>query len=134
MNLRGPFAASFSFQAQVSVLGVQGGRQNEWGSGGGSGPSGHPPTCQPPLLPFPALALCPAVLQGGDLDDIAGYGRNVRVGAGGGRGWPTFPLWGERWGGRDADDGCGDLGCFAVWSQSVVCFQIKAGATGIKKE
>lgn len=103
------------------------------GEGGGSGASGPPPTCQPPRLPLPALALCPVALQGGDLDDVAGYGRNVRVGTWAGRGRPTFPLRGERWGGGDADDGCGDLGGFAVWSQSVVCFQIKAGATGIKK-
>lgn len=72
-------------------------------------------------------------LQGRDLHNIAGHGRNVRVGAWAGRGWPTFSLWGESWGRGDADDGCGNLGCFAVWSQSVVCFQIKAGATGIEK-
>lgn len=91
------------------------------------------PNPSPYTLPLPALALCPVALQGGDLDDVAGYGRNVRVGTRAGRGRPTFPLRGERWGGGDADDGCGDLGGFAVWSQSVVCFQIKAGATGIKK-
>lgn len=80
--------------------------------------------------PLPPQALCPVCLQGRDLDDIAGYGRNVRVGAWAGRGWPTFSLGGQSWGGGDADDGRGNLGCFAVWSQSIVCFQIKAGATG----
>lgn len=123
------FLPGTSFSARGAT-----GQAERVGKGGGSGPSGHPPTCQPPSLPLPALALHPVVLQGGDLDDIAGYRRNVRVGAGAGRGWPTFPLWGQRWGSGDADDGCGDLGCFAVWSQSVVCFQIKAGSTGIKKE
>jgi hypothetical protein len=83
--------------------------------------------------PLPPQALCPVCLQGRDLDDIAGYGRNVRVGAWAGRGWPTFSLGGQSWGGGDADDGRGNLGCFAVWSQSIVCFQIKAGATRIEK-
>lgn len=64
------------------------------GKRGGGGCRGHPPTCQPPSLPLPTLALCPVVLQGGDLDNIAGYGRNVRVGAWAGRGWPILPLWG----------------------------------------
>lgn len=76
--------------------------------------------------------LCPVILQGRDLDNVAGYGRNVRVGTWAGRGRPAFPLWSERWGRGDADDGCGDLGGLAVRSQSLVCFQIKAGATGIK--
>lgn len=35
VNLRGPFAALVSFQAQVSVLGVQQGRRKEWGEGVG---------------------------------------------------------------------------------------------------
>lgn len=45
------------------------------------------------------------------------------LGARAGRGWPTLSLLGLVLGSGDADDGCGDLGCFAVWSQSVICFQ-----------
>lgn len=119
---------------RFSARGATGrGGQNS-GEGGGSGPRGHSPTCQPPWLPLPARALRPVALQGRDLDDVAGYGRNVRVGTWAGSGGPTFPLWGQRRGSGDADDGCGDLGAFAVWSQSVVGFQIKAGTTGIKKK
>lgn len=39
MNLRGPSAALVSFQAQVSVLGVQQGRRKEWGEGVGVVPA-----------------------------------------------------------------------------------------------
>lgn len=46
------------------------------------------------FTPTAHMALCPVVLQGGDLDDVAGYGRNVRVGAWAGRGWPALPLGG----------------------------------------
>lgn len=87
---------SCSFQARVSVLGVGVGAMGqagcEQGRGGQGGPSGHPPTCRPASLPPPTLALCPVALQGGDLDNVAGYGRNVPVGAWAGRGRPALAL------------------------------------------
>lgn len=92
VNLRGPFAALVSFQAQVSVLGVQQGRRKEWGEGVGVVPVATHQHASPLGSHYPRWPSCPVVLQGGHLDNIAGYGRNVRVGARAGRGGPTLPL------------------------------------------
>lgn len=64
------------------------------GKGEGVVPMATHQHASPFYCPLPPRALCPVVLQGRDLDNVAGYGRNVRVGAWAGRGWPTFSLWG----------------------------------------
>lgn len=87
---------SCSFQARVSVLGVGVGAMGQAGCEQGRGgrvvlvathQHAGPPHSHPP-----ALALCPVALQGGDLDNVAGYGRNVPVGAWAGRGRPALAL------------------------------------------
>lgn len=61
------------------------------------------------------------VLQGGDLDDVGG-GRagNVRGVAGAARAGSALALGRQRRRRGDADDGCGDLGGFAVRSQPII--------------
>lgn len=73
-------------------------------------------------LRAPSSLLPPGhVLQGGDLDDVGG-GRagNVRGVAGAARAGSALALGRQRRRRGDADDGCGDLGSFAVRSQPII--------------